>query len=1016
MNLKSISKYMCFLLLTQLLFSAAYSQNDKPPYIESFEDDSVLEKYDIYGGKLGTSETHKMFGKKSLKWVWTEENSYFSTSHFSLLTHDESPLVYGDFFPASPALLISIYNEKPQEGQVKISYYQDDIEKVWFHINLNFRGWRKLRVPFHELNGTPPKKGIQVNYNHFKITTNTKSGTLFFDDIIFSQYQDDRYAYPDYLVPFIKRNTNLGSDHWMPLISNYKAVKTLKPKEVSEQTKQDLSIVEKNIDKELIGSKKTYIAVDKLQKRYAALHLKKEKGYVNGPPLTYRIKEEYYDSIQQGEFIHNDIKDFGKLLKDIALSSNNTTSQTEKAQLESMFLEAIQYFLDQGWQAGASGSTRHHIGYAIRDFTEAVFIMRHALKSDKSLKPIGESLQWLYNLGMVLDNEENFHVNIDYLNTQAYYHLMLIFLTDNKEKQSALLSTYSNYTSIILAQEDQEWGFKIDGTSWHHNGHYPAYGMGAFTNTPRIIYALSQTKYRIREAGHKNFKKAFLTTGKYSQLYDYGFGNAGRHPLEDGNIKSLKSKFLLMAYSGNPENTLEIDPDVASAYLRLWGAEDSKSSKNFNQAGIKKEKLNGYFTLPYAATAIHRKSNWAAIIKGYSKYVWSSEIYVASNRYGRYPANGTIQILNKKGEKGSGFKQEGWDWNRYPGATVINLKLKELEASLPLLMFRSEETFAGAIELKENGVFSMILDESAGSNADGDNQESIGFPGKLKAKKSVFSFNDKLICIGSNISSIDHKNHVQTNLFQSYLKRKEIELETSSGTISSFPFKTDLKSYDSSGKWLIDPYGNGYHILSTNQVEVQKKTQHSYHNKYSINTGMMDKKAKETKETTGDYGTAWINHGLAPKNSSYSYVIYPDIKSAQNLQKSIKNASYIIEQADSIAHIVTHKKTNITGYAIFEADQDLNDKIIKKVSEPSLLMIESRNKEIVISAVVPDLNFKQNKNLSYVNNSRQKELIITLKGKWSCKENAIIQYSNDQTNLIINSVHGLPEIFTLFKK
>lgn len=321
-----------------------------------------------------------------------------------------------------------------------------------------------------------------------------------------------------------------------------------------------------------------------------------------------------------------------------------------------MFLDGTRYFLDQGWQAGSNGGTRHHLGYNVRQITDAFFIMRETLKESGMLDEVGASLQWLFNLGIVLDDPKNFHVNIDYLNTQAYYHMMLVFLFEKPEKQAAMLLAYSDYISITLAQQKEEWGFKADGTSWHHNGHYPAYGLGAFQNVPKIIKTLSGTQFSIGIEGHKNFRNSLLTTRIYSQLYNWGFGNAGRHPLEDNGIKSLRNPYLQMAMAGNPEGTTKIDREVAAAYLRLWGKEDPMNTTVFTQLnGIPKEELLGDYTLPYGATAIHRRNDWAAVIKGYSKYVWASEIYVKANRYGRYPANGTVQLLNSSGEKGSGF-------------------------------------------------------------------------------------------------------------------------------------------------------------------------------------------------------------------------------------------------------------------------------------------------------------------------------------------------------------------------
>ena len=635
---------------------------------------------------------------------------------------------------------------------------------------------------------------------------------------------------------------------------------------------------------------------------------------------------------------------------------------------------------------------------------------------------MGGSLHWLFNLGSLLDNPDNFYVNIDYLNTQAYLHLMLIFLLEKQEAQAELVQAYSNYLSITLAQQNEEWGFKVDGTAWHHNGHYPAYGLGAFQGVPKIINTLSGTRFRVRPEGHANFKNAFLATRIYSQLYSWGFGNAGRHPFEGDGIQSLKNQFLQLANSGNPEGTSKIDKDVAGAYLRLWGKDDLMNSTLFTQVNdIPKEKLSGYYTFPYGATAVHRRNDWAALIKGYSKYVWASEIYAATNRYGRYPANGTIQLLNSGGEEGSGFQQAGWDWNRYPGATIIYLPLKELETKMPLIMFRSDETFAGSTKLDGNGIFGMILNESKGSNADG-KEVNIGFPGKLSAKKSVFSFDGKLIAIGTNISSIDAKNPTQTNLFQSVLTDVKQPLYTSEDEVKKFPATAVLKSQGKNNNWVVDPYGSGYYMLSNDAVHIKKEHQHSYHNKYSINTGAMEARGKGVKETEADYASAWIDHGMAPDNGSYQYVIYPflDAKDQKNFGKMAeKDDSYAIKRADAVAHIVHDNPSNTTGYVIFEANKPLDNGILNSVSEPAFVMLkENSDNLITISAVQPDLNFSKKENGKFINFSHPVELEITLIGNWSPYAEDFVKstsHKDGKTIIKLSLVDGLPGEFKLNK-
>lgn len=75
-------------------------------------------------------------------------------------------------------------------------------------------------------------------------------------------------------------------------------------------------------------------------------------------------------------------------------------------------------------------------------------------------------------------------------------------------------------------------------------------------------------------------------------------------------------------------------------------------------------------------------------LKGYTTDVWGAEIYTKDNRYGRYQSYGSVQIMGKGNpvsRTGSGFVQEGWDWNRLPGTTTIHLPFELLDSPLRVL-------------------------------------------------------------------------------------------------------------------------------------------------------------------------------------------------------------------------------------------------------------------------------------------------------------------------------------------
>ncbi len=1003
------------------------------PAVESFEDNSILNHYQHSDqSKLSISNKHYKFGQYSLRWQW-QAPSTLSTQHFRLLTHSESPLKYGKHFPASPTLVISLYSEKKQSTSLKISFdHQDKTlnkQQVWFDLPLNFTGWRTVWLPFYEMKGHAPSINTQVNYDTFSITS-SGAGQVFIDDIVFSQFQDDRHPYPSAQTPFIQQQKqDTASDHWMPLLSDLQRIQKLAVAPIKINDEAQLSAIEEKITALLNTSSPERKNMPLLIQNFTQLGLVDNGKTIQGPPLTYAQSQFYYNEVQQGKKRHTPLKTFGQLLKRLAQHYHNN-SQENKAEIEGMFIQAARYYLDQGWQSGTSMGTLHHIGYSTRELTEAFYLMRKPLQKAGILNEIGASLQWIFNLGKLLGDKESFHANIDYMNTQSFYHLLIIFLSDERAIQASLLQQFSNYISITLAQDDSHGVFKIDGTAWHHGGHYPAYALGAFEKIPQLIYILSASRYKISQAGHENFKKAFLASRIYSQLFDFGFGNAGRHPF-DGAFSGLQQQYLQLAMAGNPQHTHAIDKEVASAYLRLWGNKDQENSALFKQYNIIAEDITGYYSFPYAATAVHRKNDWAALIKGYSKYVWASEIYVASNRYGRYPANGTVQLLNEQGEQGSGFNQNGWDWNRFPGATVINLPIEQLETTKPLLMFRSNESFAGSVQLNNNGLFAMRLNESQGFNHEGNKDDSQLLSGQLIANKSVFSFGNKLILIGTDISSIDHTHPVQTNLFQSFLTEKEQAIYTStSGLVTTFPYQAalHLNSQNISSekerlqsRWIIDPYGNGYHLLSENEVNISRNSQNSYHNKYSLLTGKMNKKGNGAIKTNGDFASAWIDHGISPQNGSYQYAIYPFMNKEEisNFAEMLSfERSYDILQADSQAHIVIDHQYHTTGYALFSTNKTIEHGLLKSSSVPALIMVQQTDdRTATISVVQPDLNFVQLKPIDGY--SQPVTLTLILKGEWKTQKNKQIisvNYSLGNTEITLNCQHGLSTEVELYQR
>ncbi|MEC3907170.1 polysaccharide lyase beta-sandwich domain-containing protein, partial [Tamlana sp. 2201CG12-4] len=222
----------------------------------------------------------------------------------------------------------------------------------------------------------------------------------------------------------------------------------------------------------------------------------------------------------------------------------------------------------------------------------------------------------------------------------------------------------------------------------------------------------------------------------------------------------------------------------------------------------------------------------------------------------------------------------------------------------------------------------------------------------------------------------------------------------------------------------IDPYKNGYVVLSDNTIVFSKKEQHSYHNKYSVRTGKIDKAVKGVKETKANYATAWIDHGSAPEKASYQYVIYPNLKDNEikNFnQYVVEDKSYQILQANSDAHIVKNKETSTVAYVVFNEDNAINIGVLQSVSKPSLVMIEEKDpNNLKIEVTNPDLNFviEEGKENRYNNYGLPTEVSLSIKGKWKVNNKDMVvavSESGETTTITLKCVNGLKTSIVISK-
>ena len=324
---------------------------------------------------------------------------------------------------------------------------------------------------------------------------------------------------------------------------------------------------------------------------------------------------------------------------------------------------------------------------------------------------------------------------------------------------------------------------------------------------------------------------------------------------------------------------------------------------------------------------------------------------------------------NPVSRAGSGFVQEGWDWNRLPGTTTIHLPFDLLDSPLKgTTMARSKENFSGSSSLDgKNGMFAMKLAERDYEN----------FTPDFVARKSVFCFDNRMVCLGTGIANSNADYPTETTLFQTKYNGKEP--------------KVGEDNY-----WLHDGYDNYYHVVD-GTVRAQVAEQESRHEK--------------TREITkGKFSSAWIEHGKAPKEGTYEYMVLIQ-PSASDLDELRKTPAYEVLQRDQTAHVVYDKKTGITAYAAFEAYQPAADKVFVAIPAETMVMYaKESDKGIRLSVCDPNLNIEE-KTYTTKEPSRPITKEIRLKGHWrltSPMENVRLEQQGDQTVLTVTCQHGQP--------
>lgn len=912
--------------------------------------------------------------------------------------------------------IIWLYREEQQEEPLRISFFKEGRECCYFYFGQQFKGWRTCWVPYQDMEGNAEEGMDEIRLER----RGCVPCRIWVDQLITSVPIDPRHPVPDKQVPFVNLSVNTSANaHWNSLLRFSRLEEEALGQEYSfeENADTDIALIEMRMQQFFLShsnkaTKSNHLMTDneciEIFKKYEHFKIKQSAdGMYTGVTIDYSCHKAAYpkESVRELSQLTKsiEVKECSQLLLDTAYAYH-ACNETQRKKLASCFVGLLQHLWEQGWAEGSSLGATWLLGYHMRSLYPAVFLMREPLKRAGILSETTDMIGWFSGRGRIFRKTEELRgESVDTLNTLLQGILCSILLMEDSKNKVCCLYALSRWLSTSLKPAPGlEGPFKVDGSSFHHANHYPAYAMGAFQGAAPVIYALSRTRFRLGEEAHRTMRKSLLYMRIYCNRYNWLVSMSSRHPKGIGVLSQISSlePFYYMALAGDPMGQSEIDAEMAGALLRLAEYKDFPQAEELKKKGFEAEKSpEGHFTMNYACAGIHRRAEWMAGVRGQSRYLWGNETYKKNNLYGRYITYGNLQILgsgNPVNNMDSGFFQEGWDWNYFPGTTSVVLPWEELRQRVCVVdatagfeeMLLSDEAFAGGVSFQgRQGCFGMKLHGHA------------KYDGTLRARKSWFFLNNKIICLGSDVEDRRDAYTTVTTLYQHYLKENMFtEFETDLGeqmehvvTIRDLVIEEKLE--------IRDPSGNLYRIPAGQHVIVTR--------------GLQESRAQDTDEPTwAYYEKAWLDHGKAPKRAEYEYMVtvQPQENELSATLEGMVNPTelpYYVIQKDKMLHAIYDVETGIYCYVFFEAGSvEQKECVVLKVDNACLLMVSRKENKLHLSFCDPDLRLYEGQEADQLNaDGSQKEVslysrtwfrnksvgkwtVITLIGQWFPAANA----------------------------
>ena len=961
---------------------------------DSFETEESLSSWSVSdGGSVEISTERYKIDQSSLKWSY-KKGGTLKLSGCNELANIKS-------FRMGNGIKLWIYSTNKTDAVMTIKIGNSStVEKRYSYkidVNMNFEGWRCIWARVNEFAGTAYSN---ANADTLLITLPEAmgEGVMYLDAFEVTDYVHYA-ACSDFQI------TNMPVTNTTYQYAAYSKIpESTGETQCTQEHRDAFETIKNRLDDYIIDYDINYAGLDKndpVKIRYDQT-MSRALGYIkihNRQAITRRADGSIDAAgiTSNNDTLGTKISSYEKIWVSLALDWKINKNEQSKEKL----FELFDYCYEQGWAEGSSMGAMRFDEIRADGYAFAVYMMKDELKETGRWERELANLKWRSEFGYVFAYDDPeiaavSSVDADKMRSTVLFQLMYILLMEDSPEKVGYMKAYTKYfNDIVMPRPGSDGGIKKDYTIWHHTSPYMSgYGSEAISILCQIKYLLSGTCFDASGEATDTLKKSLDVYRVSADKYDVPMRLRGRFPESDNVMVSVMTAYAFLAASGDKTSAEifldlwdETDADViadvkanpmpAITYLTTVGqmslfekVKEKAAKDGYSAADVPE----GVHIFPYGGYAVSRIGDTMAAVGGWSKYIWDYEGSTTENLYGRYTNYGSLTLTGKDGFYGGGIiTNQGWDWARWPGTTSKHLSNAELEVKGNARNL-SDETFLGGVAKGNSGVYAMKLHDLAYDNS-------------FYANKSYFFFDDKIICIGSDIKNTDSLHNTETTLFQNVMPDSTAVTVVNGEAVSGLGYKKD--TWNNKGVYLTDAVGNAYVIPDSSGLTVERRENKSL--------------AFKGAESTGQLAMAYINHGTAPSGAGYEYVVLPegDDKKAQNV---LNNPGYEVIKKDSAAHIVKDTNSGEIGYAIFKSSDNLTAGVVKSADAPCIIMEKATVNGVGISFCDPDLRIVTGGKIKdMLTESSEKATKVVISGRWDIlrgNDKAKVLYSDENSTTL----------------